>query len=116
MSHARSYCRCCGAMLARDNADVLCTVCQSRRRRDRAPRVPAEFWDDDVMVDALASGDFGRVLRAYRQHPFHGRPLSQTIVAGWLHVSQASLSQIELGQCRLTVDDIAGFAERLGSP
>ena len=35
-------------------------------------------------------------------------------MAGWLHVSQASLSRIELGQCRLTVDDIAGFAERLG--
>jgi len=101
-------------MLARDNAERLCTVCQSMRRRDRAPHVPAEFWDDDVMVDALASGDFGRVLRAYRQHPFHGRPLSQAVVAGWLHVSQASLSRIELGQCRLTVDDIAGFAGCLG--
>jgi len=71
-------------MLARDNADVLCTVCQSRRRRDRAPQVPAEFWDDDVMVDALAGGDFGRVLRAYRQHPFHGRPLSRVRqLGGW---------------------------------
>jgi len=100
--------------LARDNADRLCTACQSRRRRDRAPQVPAEFWHTDVMGDALASGDLGRVIRAYRSHPYHGHPLSQTVMAGWLHVSQASLSRIELGKCRLTVDDIAGFAETLG--
>ncbi len=113
MTPARRFC-ICGMPLARDNADRLCTACQSRRRRDRAPQVPAEFWHTDVMGDALASGDLGRVIRAYRSHPYHGHPLSQTVMAGWLHVSQASLSRIELGKCRLTVDDIAGFSGTLG--
>jgi hypothetical protein len=110
---ARRYCRC-GTLLARDNSASLCSVCQGRRRRDRAPEVPAEFWQTEAMAAALASGDLGRVLRAYRFHPFHGQPLPQCIVAGWLHVSQATLSRIESGHRRLTVDEIAGFARALG--
>jgi transcriptional regulator with XRE-family HTH domain len=111
--HARRYCRC-GTLLARDYAASLCSLCQGKRRRDRAPEVPPEFWHTDVMAAALDSGDLGRVLRAYRFHPFHGQPLPQCIVAGWLHVSQATLSRIESGHRRLTVDEIAGFARALG--
>jgi hypothetical protein len=92
----------------------LCGLCQGTRRRDRAPEVPPEFWHTDSMAAALDSGDLGRVLRAYRFHPFHGQPLPQCIVAGWLHVSQATLSRIESGHRRLTVDEIAGFARALG--
>jgi transcriptional regulator with XRE-family HTH domain len=100
--------------LARDNAGLLCAVCQQRSRRDRAPEVPPDFWHTDVMADALASGRLGRIIRAYRSHPFHAQPLSQTVVAGWLHVSQTSLSRIEQGKCRLTIEDINGFAGALG--
>ena len=114
MTTARRCCRC-GTSLARDNTSLLCAVCQQQRRRDRAPEVPPDFWHTDAMLDALASGDLGRVIRAYRSHPWHGRtPLSQTVVAGWLHVSQTSLSRIEHGKCRLTVDDITWFAGALG--
>jgi len=78
--------------------------------------VPPEFWHTDVICDALASGDLGRVIRAYRSHPFHGQLLPQEIVAGWLCVSQMTLSRIEQGKRRLTVDDVNWFARSLGMP
>jgi len=113
MTPVRRYCRC-GTLIARDNGAGLCSVCQGKRRRDCAPDVPAEFWHADAMAAALESGDLGRVVRAYRFHPFHGQPLPQCIMAGWLHVSQATLSRIEHGHRRLTVDEISGFARSLG--
>jgi transcriptional regulator with XRE-family HTH domain len=115
MTTARRHCRC-GSLLARDNTGLLCAVCQQKSRRDRPPEVPPDFWHTDVMAAALASGHLGRVIRAYRSHPFHTRPLSQTVVAGWLHVSQTSLSRIEQGKCRLTIDDINWLARALGMP
>ena len=115
MTSARR-CRC-GTLLAQDNAGVLCGVCQREPRRDRAPDVPPDFWHTDAMAAALASGDLGQVIRAYRSHPFHGRrPLAQSVVANWLHLSQSALSRIETGQCRLTIDDINWFAGTLGLP
>jgi len=115
MSPARPYCRC-GNPLARDNPGTLCAVCQARRLRARVPAVPPEFWHAEVMGEALASGDLGEVIRAYRSHPFHGQPLPQMVVAGWLHVSQTTLSRIEQGRRRLTIDDVNGFARTLGMP
>jgi hypothetical protein len=102
--------------LARDNADRLCAICQARGRRDRAPNVPPEFWQTEALTDALASGDVGRVIRAYRFHPFHGRRLPQTLVAGWLHMSQAAVCRIETGRRRLTIDEIRYIAQVLGMP
>ena len=113
MRPARRYCRC-GTLLARDNSASLCSLCQTKRMCGHAPKVPPEFWHTEAMAAALDSGDLGRVLRAYRFHPFHGQPLPQCIVAGWLHVSQATLSRIESGHRRLTIDEIAGFARSLG--
>ncbi len=113
MSPTHRHCRC-GSPLARDNSDTLCTACQRKRRHDRAPDVPPDFWHTDMMGAALASGDIGRVIRAYRSHPFHGQILPQSTVADWLHVSQTTLSRIENGRRRLTIDDIDGFARALG--
>jgi hypothetical protein len=83
----RREARCdrCGTRLARDNAGGYCAPCQvGGRRRDvfaAAPDVPAEFWDSHAMREALASRPMGRVIRAYRHHPFHGRhPLAQDVV------------------------------------
>ena len=109
-------CRRCGTWLARDNADVLCSACARAQRRDGAPAVPEEFWRGALMDGALASGDLGRVIRMYRFHPCHRRPLAQSVVAGWLHVSQATLSRIEHGKRQLTVDEIDGFTRALGMP
>jgi hypothetical protein len=109
------YCQC-GSVLARDNADHLCAGCQASRRRDRAPDVPREFWQTEALADALASGNVGRVLRAYRSHPFHGERLPQALVAGWLHMSQAVVSRVETGRRRVTVDEIGHIADVLGMP
>lgn len=116
MRPARRYCGC-GNPLARDNPASICAACHDRREAVRAPAVPPEFWLTDVMAAALASGDLGRMLRAYRSHPFHGhRPLPQTIIAGWLHVSQMTVSRIEQGKRRLTIDEIEWFTRSLGIP
>ncbi len=114
MNSARR-CRC-GTVLAQSNAGALCAACERPlRRRGRAPEVPADFWRTDAMAAALASGDLGRILRAYRLHPFHGsKPLAQAVLAGWLHVSQSTVGRIEHGQCRLSVDDLHWFAGALG--
>jgi transcriptional regulator with XRE-family HTH domain len=39
----------------------------------------------------------GRVVHAYRRNPWHGQPLSQTVVAGWVGLNQTQLSRIETG-------------------
>jgi len=114
MSRSR-YCRC-GSPLARDNTDALCSACRRKQRRDRAPEVPAEFWHSALMGAALASGNLGRVIRMYRFHPFHRQPLPQSVVAGWLYVSQATLSRIERGTRHLTIDEIDSFTRALGMP
>ncbi|MCA1677921.1 MAG: helix-turn-helix domain-containing protein [Actinobacteria bacterium] len=109
------YCRC-GTALAADNTDRLCSLCQATRQRGRAPDVPPEFWQTDTMAAALASGDLGRVIRAYRCHPFHGQRLPQALLAGWLHTSQAAVCRIENGRRRVTIDEIAQVARALGIP
>jgi transcriptional regulator with XRE-family HTH domain len=85
-------------------------------RRGVAPKLPAEFWETEPMRAALASGDLGQIIRAYRFHPFHEDPLPQDLIADWLHISQSSLSRIEQGKRRVTIDDLAGFARELGIP
>jgi transcriptional regulator with XRE-family HTH domain len=47
------------------------------------------------MREALDAWHMGRVFYAYRTHPWHGRPLSQETLAGWLGLTQAQLSRIE---------------------
>jgi transcriptional regulator with XRE-family HTH domain len=88
----------------------------SHYRRGVAPQLPAVFWETEPMRAALDSGDLGQIIRAYRFHPLHGDPLPQDLVADWLHISQSSLSRIEQGKRRVTIDDLAGFARDLGIP
>jgi Helix-turn-helix domain len=116
MSTARRRCRRCASPLARDNADTLCSACEQQRPRDRAPDVPSEFWRTALVGIAPASGDFGRVLRMYRFHPSHGRPLRQSVVADWLHVSQSTLHRIEYAKRHVTIDEIDSFTRALGIP
>jgi len=52
----------------------------------------------------------------YRFHQFHRQPLPQSVVAGWLYVSQATLSRIERGTRHLTIDEIDSFTRALGMP
>lgn len=112
------YCCSCGARLARDNTSIHCAICEKKARAllARPPDVPPEFWATEQMRDALASWHMGKVIAAYRGHPYHDRPLSQQIVAGWVHTSQAHLSRIENGPPIKDLDRLIQWAKLLGIP
>lgn len=109
------YCRC-GARLARDNADVLCRVCD-RTSRSGPPRPPAEFWATEAFADAFIQRHMGRVLVAYRRHPWHGgRGVSQAQLAEWLQTSQPQVSRAETGPPVRDLDQLVRWAQVLGVP
>lgn len=113
------YCRACGARLARDNRSTRCTPCQKRRRdlRVSPPDLPPSFWHTDLMRDALNTWHFGKVIQAYRRHPFHGdRPLTQELVAGWFGLTQAQLSRIESGPAVTDLAKLTAWARILRIP
>lgn len=118
---ARREARChrCGTRLAHDNPSDYCTPCKvgSHDRFAVPPGVPAEFWDSHAMREAFASRHMGRVIRAYRCHPFHGRqPLPQDVVAGWIGVTQGQLSRIENGPTVVHLDRLMHWARVLRIP
>ncbi|MGC5020365.1 XRE family transcriptional regulator [Micromonospora sp. DT47] len=117
MTHAN--CPRCGGRLARDNDSGRCTPCQAaeRDRLSAPPVVPASFWEHAPVRQALAERHLGRVIRAYRCHPYHGRyPLPQTVVAGWLGVTQAQLSRVENGPPLVHLDRMTHWAQLLRIP
>lgn len=116
-NHAGRYCRC-GTLLARDNPSPLCAACQTKARDLFAgpPELAAAFWADDQMREALANWHMGQVIAAYRNHPYHGRPLSQELVAGWVGITQAQLSRIENGPPVKDLDRLIQWARTLGIP
>lgn len=114
---APRYC-VCGTRLARDNGGDCCGACLAKDRdpASRAPAVPAEFWADRRMQEALASWHMGRLVAAYRAHPYHGRALPQDVVARWLGITQARLSRIEHGPPIKDLDKLIDWARALGIP
>ncbi|MEU7970973.1 XRE family transcriptional regulator [Micromonospora sp. NPDC049089] len=81
------------------------------------PKVPASFWEHEPVRLALAERHLGRVIRAYRCHPYHGRvALPQSVVAGWLGITQAQLSRVENGPPLVHLDRLAHWAQLLGIP
>ncbi|WP_307847354.1 hypothetical protein [Micromonospora sp. D93] len=117
MTH--SNCPRCGGRLARDNDSGRCTPCQAaeRDRLSAPPPVPASFWDHEPVRRALIERHLGRVIRAYRCHPYHGRvALPQTVVAGWLGITQAQLSRVENGPPLVYLDRLAHWAKLLQMP
>ncbi|MET8263966.1 XRE family transcriptional regulator [Micromonospora arida] len=76
------------------------------------PVVPASFWEHEPVRLALAERHLGRVIRAYRCHPYHGRvALPQSVVAGWLGITQAQLSRVENGPPLVHLDRLAHWAQ-----
>ncbi|MGW3789585.1 helix-turn-helix domain-containing protein [Micromonospora arida] len=81
------------------------------------PVVPASFWEHEPVRLALAERHLGRVIRAYRCHPYHGRvALPQSVVAGWLGITQAQLSRVENGPPLVHLDRLAHWAKLLRVP
>ncbi|MBM0256496.1 helix-turn-helix domain-containing protein [Micromonospora sp. 4G55] len=117
-THKQRYCRC-GTRLARDNTGTRCAPCLShdRERLHAAPKFPPDFWDEVVLSEALQSRHMGRVIRAWRTHPYHGRhPISQDRVASWVGLTQAQLSRIENGPALAHLDRLVQWAEVLRVP
>ncbi|MET8362200.1 hypothetical protein ABZU53_01335 [Micromonospora sp. NPDC005194] len=117
MTH--SNCPRCGGRLARDNDTGRCTPCQvaERDRLSAPPVVPASFWEHEPIRRALAERHLGRVIRAYRCHPYHGRvALPQTVVAAWLGITQAQLSRVENGSPLVHLDRLTHWAQLLRIP
>jgi transcriptional regulator with XRE-family HTH domain len=111
-------CRRCLTALARDNDETLCGACRSSRRGlSGAEELPATFWRHDVILEAVAERHLGRLIRAYRHHPNHGRrPLPQELVAAWLGLSQGQLSRIENGPPPQSLDRLLTWAGALKIP
>src|SRR3954467_7474713 len=111
--------RCgCGTRLARDNRGLRCNACTKKARNTRVqpPSVPADFWRDPAMREALAACDMGKVMRAFRTHPFHGRDISQDVAAGWVGVTQPRLSKIENGDRLTNITKLMHWAHALRIP
>jgi hypothetical protein len=118
MTQAARYCNRCGGRLARDNTDTRCAACSyaARDTLSRPQVIPPEFWDTDQVRDALATWHMGRVMYAYRMHPYHGRPLSQETVGNWLGLTQAQLSRIENGRAPEELSKLIRYAIILNIP
>ncbi|MBX7269596.1 helix-turn-helix transcriptional regulator [Micromonospora sp. Llam7] len=117
-THKARYCRC-GARLARDNPGPRCAPCVAHERDHlyATPELPADFWDEVVLSEALRSRHMGRVIRAWRTHPHHGRrSISQDRVASWVGLTQAQLSRIENGPAIAHLDRLTQWAEALRVP
>ncbi|GAB4588982.1 XRE family transcriptional regulator [Nocardia sp. IFM 10818] len=110
----RRYCARCGAGLNQYNDETLCGACAYRMLEP--PDLPMDFWLSDQMHDALSTWHMGRVLYAYRTHPFHGRPLAQEMVAGWLSLTQGQLSRLESGTAPEQLSKLRHWAETLKIP
>jgi hypothetical protein len=112
-------CPRCGGRLARDNDSGRCAPCHAaeRDRLSAPPEVPASFWSHPPLRAALAERHLGRVIRAYRHHPYHGRAaLPQVVVAGWLGITQAQLSRVENGPPLVHLDRLSHWAALLRVP
>lgn len=114
---AASSCRC-GTRLARDNTTGLCGACttQARDLYSEPPAVPHSFWHTAAMQEALASWHMGRVIYAFRTHPYHVRPLAQDLVADWMGITQTQLSRIENGEAMHDLRKLIQWAYTLRVP
>lgn len=69
------------------------------------------------MRNALFNRHMGAVIRAFREHPMHGRKvISQGTVAGWIGITQAQVSRIETGAPIVDLDRLSDWALLLRIP
>lgn len=115
---AERSCRQCKTILARDNRESLCGACQQKTRNALVapPDVPAWFWESPLLREALADRHLGRVVRAFRTHPYHGRPITQSVAASWFFLTQTQLSRIENGPPVRDLDRLSQWAHILRIP
>lgn len=93
MGTART-CTGCGARLAADNRQQVCSPCARRESGNvGVPEKPDEFWRRPALRDAFRARHFGQVVYAYR---YENRPvLTQARVGRWLGLNQGQVSRLE---------------------
>jgi hypothetical protein len=84
--------------------------------RRSPPEVPRSFWDDPAIAEALRDRHMGRVIAAYRHHPYHGAPIPQAVVAAWASLTQAQISRLERRAGDQQLDRLAFWARLLRIP
>nr|BFE51666.1 hypothetical protein GCM10017745_50930 [Saccharothrix mutabilis subsp. capreolus] len=116
-THSVRFCSC-GTRLARDNRSDRCSACAraARHHPTTPPEVPTEFWNHPDLRAALAARDIGAVIRAYRKHPHHDRPIRQETAAAWINLSPTRLSRIENGEPVNDLTKLTRWAHILGIP
>lgn len=90
-------------------------ICPRNVAHSTPPLVPEDFWRSAELQTALASWDFGRVLRAYRKA--FAPEVTQAMLGAWLDLTQSQISRLERGTTpanRLTKLD--QWARRLRVP
>ncbi|MEV0398281.1 hypothetical protein [Polymorphospora rubra] len=81
------------------------------------PKVEPDFWDHPPLREALRLRHMGRVIRAYRHHPAHGRhPIPQVVIGEWFGMAQAKVSQLEGGAAPQHLDWLTYAAQVLSIP
>lgn len=114
---AARTCAFCGAVLASDNQEQVCGPCaRTNSPIVGPPDVPAWFWAVDHMQKALGTWHMGKVLAAYRTHPYHRRPISQTVAGGWVGLGQSEVSRLETGPPVGSMDKLLLWARTLQIP
>jgi len=58
----------------------------------------------------------GRVIHAYRMHPYHGQTLSQELVGRWLGLTQPQLSRLENGRAPQELSKLIRYSDILDIP
>jgi len=116
------YCRC-GTRLGQHHSGSMCSPCEKRLAalRVKAPDMPTDFWETEQLRDAFTAQHIGQVSRAYRKHPHHvamyGKDgIPQTVLGGWLGLTQAQISRIENGSPVRHLDNLAHWATTLRIP
>lgn len=113
------HCQECRTRLAWDNHSNICAACQRKvwDIRFRPPEVPAWFWETPKMREALAARHMGKVVHAFRTHPYHGkRPIPQALVGSWLNVDQTYISRKEKGPAPRDLEWLSRTARILNIP
>ncbi|WP_433372613.1 hypothetical protein [Dactylosporangium sp. CA-152071] len=109
----------CRSRLARDNPGPNCSACAAVvvvDRQEPPKEVPASFWEHPAIVEAVRARHMGRLIAAYRHHPYHGTPIVQTIMAGWAHLTQAQISRLERRSADQQLDRLTFWARLLQIP
>lgn len=118
----------CGARIASDNADAMCSACRQtqRDRLVRPPRLGPDFFDTPAFHQAREKRHMGAVFRVYRSDPRHiatyGRNgITQELLGSWLGISQPQVNRIERSSEKglkgpQNFDTLAFYALTLGLP